>query len=140
MAVLGGILALAIAIVIVIILNAVFAFVQELQAERATEALKEYLPPLARVRRDGVTAEIPASELVPGDVLLIEEGDRLSSDARLISGSLEIDASPLTGESQPVARIATRGEPAASLLEAEDLVFSGTLCTGGDAEGVTSLP
>jgi calcium-translocating P-type ATPase len=136
LAVLGGILALAIAIVIVIILNAVFAFVQELQAERATEALKEYLPPQARVRRDGVTAEIPASELVPGDVLLIEEGDRLSSDARLISGSLEIDASPLTGESQPVARTATRGEPATSLLEAEDLVFSGTLCTGGEAEGV----
>jgi calcium-translocating P-type ATPase len=136
LAVVGGIAALAVAIVIVIVLNAVFAFAQERQAERATEALKRYLPPQARVRRDGEAIEISAAELVPGDVLLIEEGDRLSSDARLISGWVEIDASPLTGESQPVARSATRGEPATSLLQAEDLVFSGTLCTGGEAEAV----
>ena len=136
LAVLGDILPLAIAIVVVIVLNAAFAFVQELQAERATEALREYLPPHARVRRDGETIEISATELVPGDVLLIEEGDRLSSDARLTSGALEIDASPLTGESQPVARSASRGAPSTSLLEAEDLVFSGTLCTGGEAEAV----
>ena len=77
LAVVGGIVPLAIAIVVVIVLNAIFAFVQELQAERATEALKRYLPPLARVRRDGESTEIPATELVPGDILLIEEGDRL---------------------------------------------------------------
>ncbi len=109
LAVVGGIAALAVAIVIVIVLNAGFAFAQERQAERATEALKRYLPPQARVRRDGEAIEVSAAELVPGDVLLIEEGDRLSSDARLISGWVEIDASPLTGESQPVARSATRG-------------------------------
>jgi calcium-translocating P-type ATPase len=136
LAVAGDIVPLAVAIVVVIVLNAVFAFVQELQAERATEALKRYLPPAARVRRDGEATEIPADQLVPGDVLLIEEGDRLSSDARLISGSIEIDASPLTGESQPIARSATRGGRAASLLDAEDLVFSGTLCTSGEAEGI----
>ena len=108
LAVVGGIVPLAIAIVVVIVLNAIFAFVQELQAERATEALKRYLPPLARVRRDGESTEIPATELVPGDILLIEEGDRLSSDARLIHGSVDVDASPLTGESQPVTRSAAR--------------------------------
>jgi calcium-translocating P-type ATPase len=136
LAVLGDIVPLAIAIVVVIALNAVFAYVQELQAERATEALRRYLPPTARVRRGGVLLEVPASELVPGDVLLLQEGDRLSADVRLISGALEIDASPLTGESQPVARSASSPGPAPSLIEAEDLVFSGTLCTGGEAEGV----
>jgi calcium-translocating P-type ATPase len=131
-----GILALAAAIVAVIVLNAVFAFAQELQAERATEALREYLPPRARVRRGGEAVEVDAVELVPGDLLLIDEGDRLSADARLVEGAVEVDASPLTGESQPVARTASRGHPAASPLEAEDLVFSGTLCTAGEAEAV----
>jgi calcium-translocating P-type ATPase len=136
LAVVGGIVALAIAIVAVIVLNAVFAFAQELQAERATEALREYIPPVARVRRDGKAVEIDASGLVPGDVLEIGEGDRLSADARLIDGAVEIDASPLTGESQPVSRSAQRTHPAPSVLEADDLVFSGTLCTAGAAEAV----
>ena len=59
---------------------------QELQAERATEALKRYLPPQARVRRGGQAVEVEARALVPGDVLLLSEGDRLSADARLIDG------------------------------------------------------
>ena len=103
---------LAVAIVAVIVLNALFAFVQELQAERATEALKRYLPPRARVRRGGRTMEVEAATLVPGDVLLISEGDRLSADARLTEGSVEVDMAPLTGESQPVTRSATRSRPA----------------------------
>jgi calcium-translocating P-type ATPase len=131
-----GIAALAAAIVVVIVLNAVFAFGQELQAERATEALREYLPPRARVRRGGEEVEVEARALVPGDLLLVREGDRLSADARMIEGDVEVDASPLTGESQPVARTARRGAPAASPLEAEDLVFSGTLCTAGEAEAI----
>jgi calcium-translocating P-type ATPase len=133
-----GIPALAAAIVAVIVLNAVFAFGQELQAERATEALRRYLPPHARVRRDGREVEIAAAELVPGDRLLIAEGDRLSADARLVDGMVEIDASPLTGESQPVARAAGAGGPVASPWEAHDLVFSGTLCTAGEAEGIVA--
>ncbi|ABG05984.1 ATPase, P-type, K/Mg/Cd/Cu/Zn/Na/Ca/Na/H-transporter [Rubrobacter xylanophilus DSM 9941] len=132
----GGMGALAVAIVAVIVLNALFAFAQELQAERATEALREFLPPLARVRRDGEVAEVPASSLVPGDLLLLSEGDRISADARLISGSVEVDMSPLTGESQPVGRSSARVRPASSPLEAEDLVFSGTLVTAGEAEAV----
>jgi calcium-translocating P-type ATPase len=136
LAIVSDVVALGAAIVAVIVLNAVFAFSQELQAERATEALRELLPPRVRVRRGGEPVEVDATELVPGDLLLIEEGDRLSADARLIDGDLEIDASPLTGESQPVSRTAQRGAPAASPLEAEDLVFSGTLCTAGEAEAV----
>jgi calcium-translocating P-type ATPase len=132
----GGIPALAVAIVAVIALNALFAFVQELQAERATEALREFLPPHARVRRGGRVVDVEATALVPGDVVRLEEGDRLSADARLVDGSLELDMSPLTGESQPVARSAERLGPAPSLLDADDLVFSGSLCTAGEAEAI----
>jgi calcium-translocating P-type ATPase len=127
---------LAIAIVAVILLNAALAYMQELQAERATEALRELLPPHARVRRDGTELDVPAVMLVPGDVVLLEEGDRLSADARLTDGSVEVDMAPLTGESQPVVRSADAVRRAASVLESEDLVFAGTLCTGGEAEAV----
>ncbi|MBN1529390.1 MAG: cation-transporting P-type ATPase [Thermoleophilaceae bacterium] len=136
LAVIGGLVPLAIAIVAVIVLNAVFAFAQELQAERATEALQEFLPPHARVRRGGEVTEIAATELVPGDLVLISEGDRLSADARLVDGAVEVDMSPLTGESQPVARTSVRSRSADAVLEADDLVFGGTLCTAGEAEGV----
>jgi calcium-translocating P-type ATPase len=136
LALVDGIAPLAVAIVAVIVLNAIFAFTQEVQAERATEALREYLPPRVRVRRDDRAMEIDARELVPGDVIKIAEGDRLSADARLIEGAVEIDASPLTGESQPVLRVAQRTRPALSLIESEDLVLSVMLCTAGEAEAV----
>ena len=73
---------------------------------------------------------------MPGDLLLISEGDRLSADARLIDGSVEVDMAALTGESQPVARGAARFREAASPLESDDLLFGGTLVTGGEAEAV----
>ena len=84
LALVAGLAPLAVAIVAVIVLNAAFAFVQELQAERATEALREFLPARATVRRDAHAVAVDARELVPGDVLLLSEGDRLSADARLI--------------------------------------------------------
>jgi calcium-translocating P-type ATPase len=136
LALVAGTATLAGAIVAVIVLNATFAFVQELQAERATEALARMLPPRARVRRAGEAVEVDAATLVPGDVLLLAEGDRLCADARLLAGSLELDMAALTGESQPLARSAQRSRRAATPLEAEDLVFSGTLCTAGEAQGV----
>ena len=117
-------------------MNALFAFAQERQAERATEALQAFLPPHSRVRRGGEEVEVEASQLVPGDLLLIQEGDRLSADARLVDGEVELDMSPLTGESQSVARSAGRTRPSPSLLEADDLVFCGSLCTTGTAEAV----
>jgi calcium-translocating P-type ATPase len=131
-----GVTALAVAIVVVILFNAAFAFAQERQAEHATDALRDLLPPRVRVRRGGDPVEIDAAALVPGDLLLLAEGDRLSADARLIAGAVEVDMSPLTGESQPVTRSAERSRSAAAPLEAEDLVFAGTLCTGGDAQAV----
>lgn len=136
LALVSGTRELAVAIVAVIFLNAILAFVQEFQAERATEALKQLLPPAVRVTRGGLVNEVVATALVPGDVLLLSEGDRLSADARLIEGAIEVDMSPLTGESQPVVRSAARSEPASSPLEADDLVLAGTLCTAGEAEAV----
>jgi calcium-translocating P-type ATPase len=126
----------AIAIVVVILLNAAFAFTQELQAERAVEALRQFLPPRARVLRDGEPRDVEASSLVPGDVLLIAEGDRISADARLIEGAIAVDASMLTGESTTVMRSAEFLDPDRPLLQARDLVFSGTSCTAGEARGV----
>jgi len=136
LALIAGIEPIAIAIVFVIVLNAGFAFVQELQAERAVEALQEYLPQEAKVLRDGESQTIAAAQLVPGDVLLIEEGERISADARLMSGAVEVDTSALTGESMPVLRSADVTDTNVPLLQARDLVFSGTTCTGGEARAV----
>jgi calcium-translocating P-type ATPase len=133
---LGGIVAVALAIVVVIILNAFFAFLQEMQAERAVEALEDYLPQHATVVRDGSVDMVPAAQLVPGDVIVVEEGSRISADARLLTGTIEIDASTLTGESMPVARSSEWTDTGVPLLQARDLVFSGTTCTGGEARGV----
>ena len=132
----AGIVAVALAIVAVILINAGFAFVQEMQAERAVEALAQFLPPHATVIRDGHHQVVEAHELVPGDVFIIEEGERISADARLLSGGIEVDASTLTGESMPVFRAADLSDPDVSLLQARDLVFSGTTCTEGEARGV----
>ncbi|HXV04967.1 MAG TPA: cation-transporting P-type ATPase, partial [Solirubrobacterales bacterium] len=132
----AGIVSVAAAIVIVILVNAAFAFVQEMQAERAVEALARYLPERVRALRDGSARELPASELVPGDVVLLGEGERISADARLIEGAVEVDASTLTGESMPVFRSADYRDVGVPPLRARDLVFSGTSCTEGEARAV----
>ncbi|HVA31629.1 MAG TPA: cation-transporting P-type ATPase, partial [Gaiellaceae bacterium] len=124
------------AILAVIVLNALFAFFQEQQAEQAVEALRRYLPQQATVRRDGRRHVVDARELVPGDVILIEEGERISADAQLLEGSLEVDLSTLTGESQPVLREAGAAGAAGPAIEARNRVFSGTTCVGGSASAV----
>lgn len=136
LAALAGTGALAVAIAGVVVLNAAVAVVQERQAERAIDALRRYLPPQATVLRDGVRCTVPARELVTGDVLVIEEGDRISADAHLVSGAVEVDMSALTGESEPVQRGADLEDAHPSPLQARDMVFSGTLCTGGEAVGL----
>ncbi|HET7310656.1 MAG TPA: cation-transporting P-type ATPase [Mycobacteriales bacterium] len=134
---LSGTRMIAVAIVAVILVNAVFAFVQEQQAERAAEALNSLLPASAAVVRDGFVCSVPAAQLVPGDLLDIEEGARISADARLISGVVEVDMSAITGESMPVVRSADA--PARSprtWMSRTNLVLSGTLCTSGEARAV----
>jgi magnesium-transporting ATPase (P-type) len=123
LAVIGGLPELAAAIVVVILVNAVFAFVQEYRAERASQALRHVLPQTARVRRDGVEREIPAEELVPGDLVVLAPGDRVSADAEIVARhELRVDNSTLTGESRPV--------------EPDRLVHAGTHVARGTAEAV----
>jgi calcium-translocating P-type ATPase len=131
----GGTPPLSAAIVVVIVLNAGVAVLQERHAERAVEALRRYLPPHATAVRDGLETRVDPALLVPGDVIAIREGDRVSADARLFEGALDIDVSALTGESVPVLRSAGAGTGAA-LTERTDMVFSGTGCVGGEGRGV----
>jgi calcium-translocating P-type ATPase len=130
--------ALAVAVVVVILLNAGFAFAQEQQAERAVEALAAFMPLSARVMRDGMLVEAPARELVPGDVIEVSEGDRICADARLIDGTVAVDLSTLSGESLPAIRAADTEHVPGPLLEARELVFSGTSCTAGQARAVVT--
>jgi magnesium-transporting ATPase (P-type) len=126
----------AIAVLLVIVLNALFAFVQEMQAERAVEALAQFLPQHVTVLREAQPTLIVASVLVPGDIVLVEEGDRIAADMRLISGAVEVDLSTLTGESAPALRSAELVDSGVPRILAQDLLFSGTNCTGGEARGV----
>ena len=138
LAAIAGITPVAIAVVIVIVLNAAFAFAQERQAERAVEALQGYIPQRARVLRDGAEVEIDADELVPGDLLLIGEGDRISADGQLLEGAIEADLSTLTGESVPVSLAPGEAHPHTPRLQRRDHVFSGTACTGGEARALVA--
>jgi magnesium-transporting ATPase (P-type) len=134
----GGTPALSVAVVAVVLLNAGFAFLQEMQAERAVEALAAFLPATAVVLREGVRSAIAARDLVPGDVLVVAEGDRVPADARIIEGSVQMDLSALTGESVSSNRSAAPGPLAGSVMDARDLVFSGTSCTSGEATTVVT--
>ncbi|MEU9048194.1 MULTISPECIES: cation-transporting P-type ATPase [unclassified Kitasatospora] len=138
LAAVSGAPALAVAILAVILLNALLAFAQERQAEQAVEALADFLPEQATVVRAGGRRQVAATTLVPGDVLVVEEGDQVSADARLLSGGVEVDLSALTGESVPVFRSAEFADASGPVLDARDLLFSGTACTGGQALAVVT--
>jgi Ca2+-transporting ATPase len=130
--------ALGFAIIAVILLNAVFAFVQEFRAEKAIEALRNMLPPKAKVIRDGQRLEIDARTLVPGDLMVIEEGDLISADARLVySAELRVDNSALTGEVDPVIRRAdvVCVDPP-SITDVESFVFTGSTAVLGAGRGL----
>ncbi len=127
---------LGVAIVAVIVVNAAFALLQEHQAERAVEALAEYLPERCTVIRDGGRRTVDVRDVVPGDLVLIAEGDKVPADARLTDGALEMDMSMLTGESVPVERVAGSAQDGVTPLRERNLVFSGTTCTAGQATAV----
>ncbi|MHB1414200.1 MAG: cation-translocating P-type ATPase [Chloroflexota bacterium] len=125
-------------IIVVIFINAIFSFSQEYQAERAVEALSKMLPARARVLREGETKQILAENLVPGDLLLLEEGEYISADARLTSQfELRTNNAALTGESEPVKRTADPVlEPNTPEIEAINLVFAGTSVASGSGRAV----
>ncbi|MEU9947480.1 cation-transporting P-type ATPase [Streptomyces sp. NPDC047939] len=124
------------AILAVIAVNAAFALLQERQAERAVETLARYLPEHTLAVRDGRPCTVESRDLVPGDVILLEEGDKVPADARVTEGGVEVDLSMLTGESAPVERVDAAGRLGAPLLEEPNLLFSGTTCVEGQARAI----
>ncbi|MCX5722212.1 MAG: calcium-translocating P-type ATPase, PMCA-type [Nitrospirae bacterium] len=128
----------AIAIVVIVLLNGAIGFVQEYRAERAVAALKLLAASTARVRRGGQVTEISALQLVPGDVVLLEAGNVMPADLRLIEAvQLKVDESLLTGESVPVEkRIASLHEAEAPLGDRVNLAYKGTSATYGRGSGL----
>ena len=126
----------AVVILAVVVINALVGFYQEYRAERSLAALKSMLPSKARVRRDGVSHEIAADDVVPGDVLLLEAGDRVAADGRIwLAAGLEIDESALTGESLPAGKQTDLQVAAdAPLGDRRNLAYMNTLLTRGRAE------
>lgn len=121
----------------VILINALIGVIQEGKAERALESIRAMLSPKAMVRRNGHRETIDATELVPGDIVLLKAGDRIPADIRLIEvQSLRIDESVLTGESVPVEKSVEAVAESAELGDRFCLAFSGTLATYGRATGV----
>ncbi|MFJ3091400.1 cation-translocating P-type ATPase [Streptomyces sp. NPDC086838] len=124
------------AILEVVAVNATFALLQERQAERAVETLARYLPERALAVRDGRPLTVEARDLVPGDVIVLDEGDKIPADARVIEGGVEVDLSMLTGESVPAERMAAEAVLGVPLSEEPNLVFSGTTCVEGQATAI----
>ncbi|MDX1564524.1 MAG: cation-transporting P-type ATPase [Phycisphaeraceae bacterium] len=121
----------------VVVINALIGFVQEGKAERAMEAIRGMLSPQASVLRDGRRMTLPAADLVPGDVVHLQSGDRVPADLRLKhSRELRIDESALTGESQPVEKTIDPVAEQAVVGDRLCMAFSGTLVTYGQGTGV----
>jgi Ca2+-transporting ATPase len=119
-------------ILVIIVFCALLGFVQEYRAERALDALKGMLTPLITVLRDGEEREIPSKELVPGDVLVLEAGDRIPADARVLENhSLQCDEAPLTGESLPVTKEARPVHADVPVGDRNNMVFTGSTVTYG---------
>ncbi|MCQ6560360.1 calcium-translocating P-type ATPase, SERCA-type [Paenibacillus mendelii] len=128
----------AITIVAIIVINAILGFVQEYRAERSLRALKELSAPIAKVLRGGQVHAIPARELVAGDLVIVEAGDRIPADLRLIeANSCYAEESALTGESVPVGKHCTPIHAAdLPLGDQRNIGFMGTMITRGSAKGI----
>ncbi|HXF38527.1 MAG TPA: cation-transporting P-type ATPase [Blastocatellia bacterium] len=129
----------ALAIVVVLIVNALVGFATEWKANRALDALRRQARASARVRRDGHETKVDDADLVPGDVIILNAGDRVPADARLIkSGSLRTDESTLTGESVPVQKSSTAVGSDSPLAERTSMLYLGTAVAGGHAIAVVT--
>lgn len=127
----------AIIILAVVVLNTIIGVTQEYRAERALDALKKLSAPQATVLRDGRAVDVPASEVVPGDILLLEDGDRVAADARVFETvDLYTDESALTGESQPVPVITDAIALDAVVADRDNMVWMSTAITNGRGKAV----
>jgi cation-transporting ATPase F len=121
----------------VVLVNAIVGYLQEANAEKAIEALARTVLTEATVRRDGVRLRVPSEQLVPGDVVLLQSGDKVPADLRLLHvRNLRVDESALTGESVPMEKYADALALDTILAERKNLAFAGTLVNYGQAEGV----
>lgn len=121
-------------IFLIVIMNAILGFVQEYRAEKAVEALKAMVSPHVLVLRDGREDSIDSINLVPGDIILLEAGSRIPADCRLIeAANLNIDEAALTGESRPVVKHINIVPEHAGIGDQKNMVFMGTVVTGGRA-------
>ena len=136
-----GSVQMGLAILLVVIISVLFSLFQEHRAERAIEALRKLVPDNIKVLRDGKVTQVSASRVVPGDIIALEEGDKVPADARLISAfQLSIDNSMLTGESEPQPRHGTcdNAEDCAT-EDMTNLVFAGTTVASGSGSAVVLM-
>ena len=127
----------AVLIAIILLGNGVFGFIQEYQAEQSLEALRELATPEVRVRRGGSEQTMEATAVVPGDVLLLEAGDVVAADCRVLESELlQADEAPLTGESAPVEKGAAAVDSETPLAERTSMAYKGTNVTRGSGEAV----
>lgn len=129
----------AITIIAIVILNGILGFVQEFRAEKSLQALKELTAPTAHVIREGQLEEIPALELVPGDIVYFEAGDRIPADVRLFEvKGIHVEESALTGESVPVHKDVwpIANDEMVNLGDQQNMCFMGTLITRGVGQGI----
>lgn len=121
----------------VVVINALIGFIQEGKAEKAMDAVRQMLSVEAMVLRDGVRSTIAAEELVPGDVVYLQSGDKVPADLRLMKvKELQVEEAALTGESVPVEKSTEVVDEAASIGDRTNMAYSGTLVTSGTATGV----
>ena len=124
-----------IVILAVLVMNAVLGTVQHVKAERSLDSLKQLSSPNAKVMRDGVKQELPSREIVPGDIVLLEAGDMIVADGRILRNfSLQVNESSLTGESTNVEKNDAIIEGSVPLADRTNMVYSGSLVTYGRAE------
>ena len=124
-----------IVILLVLVMNAVLGTVQHVKAQRSLESLKQLSSPCAKVIRDGVKQEVPSREIVPGDIVMLEAGDMIVADGRILHNySLQVNESSLTGESTNVEKSDDVLEGDAALADRVNMVYSGSLVTYGRAE------
>lgn len=122
----------AIAIIVIVMVNAFLGFIQEYRTEKTIEALRNMAAPTCRVTRDGEIKEIPSSSLVPGDHILLDSGDRVPADAKLLTAySMKVDEAILTGESVPVDKSSSKNGSAGN-------VHMGTIITSGRGDAIVT--
>jgi len=126
-------------IAVIVILNTVMGFVQEYKAEKAIEALKNLMAQKAKVFRDGQERLIDASLIVPGDIIILETGDKITADSRIINlHNLEIQEAALTGESLPIKKTTEIIDDKTSLANRKNMLFEGTIVTKGHAIAIVT--